>query len=122
MNITKLCTTERGPWTANALREHVCRHLARYEYILMLRAIWEERVIHYQVLDVPVALLRLISQAEFAEVGHREGRRSLGGDVFVEGVRAFHVHFDGADGKCQIQRLPVSFCQTLAEWDYQISE
>lgn len=122
VNITKLCTTERGPWTPEALIRHALDHLSRYDYSLMLRAVWEGNVVHYQVLDVPVALLRRLGKAQLQEVGHRQGRRSLAGDVRRGEERLFHVHFDGADGKCQIQRLAVSCCEILSAWMYQLAE
>ena len=39
--ITKLCTTEREPWTPRSLVARAIEHLARYDVILMLRAVWE---------------------------------------------------------------------------------
>jgi hypothetical protein len=86
----------------------------------MLRAVWEGDVIHYQAIDVPVALLRGIDQIELIHVGKRKGRQSIGGDAIIDNQVAFHVHFVGSDGKCQIRNLRVSLCQVLGEWDYQI--
>jgi peptide deformylase len=42
ISITKLCTTETGEWTSEALIGHALSHLSRYEGILMLRAIGSE--------------------------------------------------------------------------------
>ncbi len=122
INITKLCTTERDPWEAEALKQHVMRHLSGYEHMLMLRAVWEEQVIHYQVVDIPMDLLRLIGQANITEVGKRGTRKSIAGDVYRGTDKVFRVHFDGTDGKCQVQRLARGFCQTLFSWDYQVRE
>ena len=122
INITKLCTTEKDPWEAETLRTHVLAHLARYDYMLMLRAIWEGDVIHYQVLDIPIELLKLIDAAELAAVGRRQGRKSIAADVYRGEEKVFHIHFDGADGKCQVQRLPVRLCRMLFAWDYQLGE
>ena len=118
--ITKLCTTEREPWEAELLIERTVDHLSRYDRMLMLRAIWSHELIHYQLVDIPLALLRLVRQAELAPVGTRQGRRSLGGDISVEGEMVFHVHFDGSDGKCQIRNLLLSSCQLLGEWDQRL--
>ncbi|HZT82998.1 MAG TPA: hypothetical protein VFA26_22400 [Gemmataceae bacterium] len=50
ISITKLCTTETGEWTSEALIGHALDHLARYEGVLMLRAIWERaKLIDYQL-------------------------------------------------------------------------
>ncbi len=117
ISITKLCTTETGEWNSEALIRHVLNHLARYEYILMLRAMLSPGVAyHYQLLDVPLDLLRRMDGLTAQPVGTRTNRRSLGMDVPGGGV-LFHVHFDGADGKCQIQRLQVENCRMLLEWD-----
>jgi hypothetical protein len=98
INITKLCTTERDPWEAETLKARAIEHLSRYDIILMLRAIWEPQTMRYQLVDIPVELLRLLSECRPQPVGRRLTRRSLGADVVREGVTLFRVHFDGSDG------------------------
>jgi len=115
--ITKLCTTEREPWEPKLLIQRVMEHLARYDIILMFRAIWEARAIHYQLVEIPVETLRLIKGVTLETVGRRSGRRSLGADVMSAGERLFHVHFDASDGKCQIRNLGLHHCVVLEEWD-----
>lgn len=120
ITITKLCTTEKEPWTAQTLIERVMRHLSRYDYMLMLRALWPpaQPVVHYQLLEIPLDLLRRIGEAEIGPVGRREGRQSLAGNVLDnDGQVVFRVHFDAADGKCQVRNLPVDRCPLLREWD-----
>ena len=120
--ITKLCTTEREPWTPPVLISRALEHLDRYDIILMLRAVWALPMIHYQLLEIPVDSLRLIRAAELTPVGKRLGRRSLGADVFRGPERLFHVHFDGSDGKCQIRDLHVHDCAMLLTWDLLVSD
>jgi hypothetical protein len=122
ISITKLCTTETGEWISNALIQHALAHLSRYEGILMLRAVWGTSHIHYQLVDVPIILLQQISSCEAAPVGKRIGRRSLGFDVSEGGITLFHVHFDGADGKCQIRNLLIDRCLMLAKWEQEIGD
>jgi hypothetical protein len=74
INITKLCTTEREPWSAEVLIGRVMEHLSRYDLILMLRATWERPSLHYQLVEIPIDTLRLISNAELRSVGRRRGR------------------------------------------------
>lgn len=115
ISITKLCTTEREPWNSDILVRRTIEHLSRYDRMLLLRAIWQERIIHYQLLEVPLGLLRLIDKLVATPVGRRSGRQSLGGDVRKAGKAMFHVHFDGADGKCQIRNLSIRHCRMLLE-------
>jgi len=122
ISITKLCTTEREPWDAPTLVARAVAHLARYDYMLMLRAIWRQAVIRYQIVDIPLALLRLIGAANVRPVGRRRGRPSVAGDVYSGEVRVFHVHFDGADGKCQVRDLMLNRCGLILEWAYQIQD
>jgi hypothetical protein len=122
ISITKLCTTERDPWEASSLIERTLAHLGRYDMILMLQAVWKAPLIHYQLLEISVEMLRLIKSADLQPVGRRPGRGSLGADVFRGSERLFHVHFDGSDGKCQIGRLHVRDCVMLLEWDVAVSE
>jgi len=122
ISITKLCTTEREPWTAEVLIGRVLGHLGRYDIILMLRAVWELPLIPYQLLEIPVESLRLIAGAQVKPVGKRKGRQSLGADVLRDGELAFHVHFDGSDGKCSIRNLPVQNCILLLAWELLITD
>lgn len=118
INITKLCTTEREPWTPEVLLGRVLEHLARYDLILMLRSVWTLPVVRYQLVEIPVDLLASMREARFEAVGRRSGRQSLGADVYGPGTDPlFHVHFDGSDGKCQIRNLRVSSCALLTEWE-----
>ncbi len=122
INITKLCTTEREPWEPSTLISRALEHLSRYDRVLMLRAVrTAPATIHYQLIDIPIPLLTLMRGIDLRPVGRRITRRSLAGDVFDGDERVFHVHFDGTDGKCQIQRLLVSRCTMLLEWDYYVS-
>ena len=122
INITKLCTTEREPWTPAVLVRRVLEHLNRYDVILMLRAVWRLPLIHYQLLEIPVALLKLIRKAKLKPVGSRGGRKSLGADANRKGEKLFHVHFDGSDGKCQVRNLHIRQCIMLLEWDLRVGE
>jgi hypothetical protein len=125
INITKLCTTEKEPWSASALIGRTLSHLRRYDVIFMLRAIWDiwpgkPIIIHYQTLEIPVNILKLIRTASLKPVGKRRGRQSLGADVFRGGQKLFHVHFDGSDGKCQVRDLLVKDCTMLEQWDTEV--
>ena len=122
IKITKLCTTEREPWTHEVLVMRVLEHLSRYDRMLMLRAIWGQggTFFRYQFVDIPLSVLSLISTTTLAPVGKRQGRRSLAGDILDNEDVVFRVHFDGADGKCQISRLPISRCQVLRQWEQRI--
>jgi hypothetical protein len=120
INITKLCTTEREPWAPDVLKSRVLEHLSRYDVILMLRAIWKEPLIHYQLLEIPVDLFKSISMADLRPTGRRSGRQSLGADVYHGDEAVFHVHFDGSDGKCQVRGLNLRYCVLLLDWDLEI--
>jgi hypothetical protein len=117
ISITKLCTTETGKWDATALARHAVEHVGRHDRMLMLRAIWGKLAFRYQLVEIPLSLLKLLATARFIEVGKRAGRKSLGGDVVQNGKVVYHVHFDGADGKCQVRQLPVERCIILREWE-----
>lgn len=122
VKITKLCTTEKEPWTAEVLITRVLDHLSRYDRMLMLRAIWgqDQAFFRYQFLEVPLSLLRLISSVTLAPVGKRQGRRSLAGNLRDNEGVVFRVNFDGADGKCQISRLPITRCLVLRQWEQRV--
>lgn len=120
ISLTKLCTTEAGPWDSEALIRHTLGHLNRYDKMVLLRALWHPGKIRYQFLEIPLRLLRLLAKTTVLPVGRRAGRRSLGADVCERDTVLFHVHFDGADGKCQIRGLRPDRCRRLLEWDQPI--
>jgi len=116
VSITKLCTTETGDWNADFLVSHAIAHLGRHDRMLMLRAVWDEPAFVYQLLEIPLDLLRRMQAVSFAPVGTRSGRRSLAADIMDGEERLYRVHFDGADGKCQIHNLLVGRCRMLRGW------
>lgn len=116
INITKLCTTETGPWNSTGLINHAMNHLSRYDQMLMLRAIWQLNAIHYQLVEIPLDILKLIASITVLPVGKRAGRKSMATDVYRGPEKLFRIHFDGADGKCQIHRLRINYCHILLEW------
>jgi len=117
ITITKLCTTEREPWEAHVLVQRVINHLARYDTILMFRAVWRPKAIRYQLVEIPVKTLRLMDKISLQVVGKRKGRQSLGADIMRDGERLFRVHFDASDGKCSIGNLGIQHCLILEEWE-----
>ena len=117
ITITKLCTTEREPWEPKILIGRVKEHLSRYDVVLMFRAVWTPKAIHYQLVEIPVEILRRIGDVTLEPVGRRRGRQSLGADVLWHGEKVFRVHFDASDGKCSIRGLGLQYCGILEEWD-----
>ena len=123
IHITKLCTTERDPWDAPTLIAHVLAHLSRYDLILTLRAVWNDPVIAYQLVEIPIEILKKNEGAALAKVGKPRTRQSLAAEIANEsGKTLFRVYFDGTDGKCQIQKLRVSACNTLLNWEHHIRD
>jgi hypothetical protein len=120
ISITKLCTTEREPWEASVLARRVLEHLSRLRSHFNAKSYLEGTADSYQLVEIPVDLLKLIGAADIAPVGRRKGRQSLGGDVRQGDKLLFHVHFDGSDGKCQVRNLEIEQCNILLDWDLQI--
>ena len=88
----------------------------------MLRSVWNESTIDYQLVDIPIGLLQRMDGCTALEIGKRAGRRSLGFDVLDGDAILCHVHFDGADGKCQVRNLRIDRCIMLAEWRQEIAD
>lgn len=124
ISITKLCTTEATDWTSEALIAHALEHLDRYDALLLLRAIRLKgesgTTIDYQLIEIPLEHLKKMKGCTVAPVGKRKGRTSLAVDVTEAGEVLFRVHFDGADGKCQIRNLKRSACVTLDTWQQNV--
>src|SRR5262245_9614879 len=89
ITITKLCTTETGEWASLALIQHALKHLDRYHVLLMLRAIWRTHTFHYQLIDIPLPVLRRLAELTVVPVGKRKGRSSLGAPLLDGEDRVF---------------------------------
>ncbi len=89
-------------------------------HLLMLRAIWQQGLIRYQLLEIPLDLLKLMTNTTVIPIGKHLGRNSMAADVYGGNEKLFRVHFDGADGKCQIHRLSQNRCRVLLEWDQAV--
>jgi hypothetical protein len=83
----------------------------------MLRSIWQPHQIRYQLVEIPVPLLKLLARGDPIPVGNRKERQSLGMDVLDGSERLFRVHFDASDGKCSIRNLRTENCKILREWE-----
>ena len=87
------------------------------DVILMFRAIWGAELLRYQLVEIPITLLRLIENCSPQLVGKRTGSRSLGADVFRGEEKVFHVHFDASDRKCSVRGIRIADCEVLLEWE-----
>ncbi len=95
-------------------------HLARYNMILMFRAVWEAQALRYQLVEIPVEILRRLKAVRLETVGRRRGRQSLAADVTRQGERVFRVHFDASDGKCSVRNLGIQHGVMLEEWEVRL--
>ncbi len=117
ITLARLCMVETSVWDSPTVIQHALDYLARYNGLLMLRAIWGPQRLHYQLLEIPLELLKRMTEVTLLPVGKRVAQPSLAADVFEGEEKMFRVQFDGADGKCQIQRLRVSRCRLLLAWE-----
>lgn len=121
ITISRLCSIETETWDSPSLIQRALEFLARCDQLLMLRALWGPAVIHYQLLDVPLDLLRRMTSVTLAPVRKRAGRPSLAAEVWEQDEKLFRVHFDGAGGRCQVSGLPLQRCRALLIWDQGVN-
>lgn len=120
ITITRLCSVETDVWESANLIQRTLEFLARCDQALMLRALRGPAVIHYQLIEIPLDLLRRMANVTLTAVRKRAGRPSLAAEVWEQDDKLFRVHFDGADGRCQVSGLPLNRCRALLIWDQAV--
>jgi hypothetical protein len=103
---------------AEGVRSHVTPHLLRYERVLMLRAFPqpEDGNIRYDLMEIPVDLLRQVDRVAPAAFTPRTTNGSTSADVVLNGRNVFRLRLDGSVEKVTIANLDVEACRFHASW------
>lgn len=93
-----------------ALRRHFLQHLRGYERIFMLRVFRELEHWRYELLEIPLALLALVSKARLRDPKDRSY------PVILNRFVAFEMYFDRSAQKVSLKNLQRSHCPSYGEW------
>ncbi len=124
--ISKFMELGRGDWgddpnDLEGLRRQFLNHLERYEKILSLRAVSKAPHWKYELVEIPIDILKLanggrlemkLDSTQFPKPGYCYVRNE-------DGQIIFSLYFDGGgERKLQIRNLRKDTCRVHAEWEF----
>ncbi|MEM8638344.1 MAG: restriction endonuclease [Cyanobacteria bacterium P01_G01_bin.54] len=126
--ISKFMELGKGKWGNNpddleGLRKQFLRHLENYERILILRAIQKAPTWKYELVEIPIDVLKLALEGEL-EMKIESKQFPKPGYCYVrdqQKKRVFDLYFDGgSERKLQIKNLDKRYCHVHAKWEFFI--
>lgn len=126
LHISKFMELGKGEWTASidslrGLRQRMFEHMENYERIFSLRFKKKGELNHYELVEIPKALLL---EAEHGVFNLCESSRQnpMPGYCTVYGENGsvkFKLYFDGGtERKLQIKHLDKQYCHVRATWEF----
>jgi type II restriction enzyme len=126
--VSKFMELGKGNWgddpaDLEGLREQYLAHMASYEKIFTLRALQKAPNWKYELVEIPLFILKLASTGEL-EMKLDSKQLPKPGYCYVrdkQGNTIFNLYFDGGgERKLQIKNLNKEYCQVHAEWEFFI--
>ncbi len=126
--ISKFMELGKGNWGDNpadleGLRGQFLSHMESYKKILSLRAIQKAPHWKYELVEIPISILKLADGGEL-EMKLDSKQFPKPGYCYVRNERGdiiYSLYFDGGgERKLQIKNLSKDYCQVHAEWEFFI--
>ncbi|MES9944375.1 MAG: hypothetical protein ABW080_05415 [Candidatus Thiodiazotropha sp.] len=126
--ISKFMELGKGNWgddpaDLDGLRDQYLAHMANYEKIFTLRALQKAPHWRYELVEIPLPILKLAKYGEL-EMKLDSKQFPKPGYCYVrneQGDTVFNLYFDGGgERKLQIKNLNKEYCRVHAEWDFFI--
>ena len=123
--ISKFMELGRGKWENErdlaGLRDSFLRHLEQYDRILSLRALRKAPQWHYELVEIPKAVLQLAASGQIV-MQHDSRQTPKPGYCDARdnsGTLLFRLYFDGGtERKLQVKDLVKSACVVHGEWEF----
>lgn len=126
--ISKFMELGKGNWgdnpsDLNSLLSQFFAHLENYNRILVLRAISKKPNWHYELVEIPIDLLKEAENGDL-EMKTNSKQYPKPGYCYVTDANKklkFQLYFDGgSERKLQIKRLDKKLCRVHCEWKFTI--
>ncbi len=101
---------------ADEVRSRVVDHLGEYERIITLRAFEKPNYFDYDLVEIPVAILRLVEGLTADNFTPRTANGGSSARVLRDGEEVFTIRLDGSVEKITISGLKTSVCTHHATW------
>lgn len=128
IRISKFMELGKGKWgdkpeDLEKLRKSFLNHLKKYKRILMLRTLEKSPRWRYELVEIPISLLRTAKDGEL-EMKLNSKQFPKPGYCHVPqkaGDKKFQLYFDGGgERKLQIKNLSKELCAVHATWEFTI--
>jgi type II restriction enzyme len=111
------------PSDLEGLRKQFLKHMKSYEKILILRALRKAPNWAYELVEVPIHVLKLASEGKLEmKIDSRQFPKP--GYCYVQNEQnesIFSLYFDGGgERKLQIKNLNKEYCKVHAKWEFFI--
>lgn len=103
-----------------SVKTHIYRHLRQYERMFTLRAFPVEHGWRYELLEIPLAVLRAVSTLKPSDLSALTKAHGTSAIVKWEGKAAWYLRFDGSDDKITVAGLSAALCKRHAEWTVKL--
>ncbi|OAB58325.1 hypothetical protein AY600_09650 [Phormidium willei BDU 130791] len=108
------CKTKRQ--LVKGIQDHIMSHLSSYERIFCLRSFNRDDYLEYELVEIPLDLLKLVSQIKSSNLGPLTKNGGCSANVIHQGKKAFTLRLDGSVEKVTIANLMIENCIRHAVW------
>lgn len=98
------------------IQDHIMSHLSSYERIFCLRSFNKDDYLEYELVEIPLDLLKLVSQIKSSNIGPLTKNGGCSANVMHQWKKAFTLRLDGSVEKVTIANLRIENCIRHAVW------
>jgi type II restriction enzyme len=98
------------------IARHIVTHLQKYDRMFMLRAFPLKSGQHYILVEIPMVILRAVSEVKSTTLTALTKAKGTSVPVLWKGRHAWTLKFDGSDDKITLTDLSIELCKIHAEW------
>lgn len=99
-----------------SIQDHIMSHLSSYERIFCLRSFDKDDDLEYELVEIPLDLLELVSQIQASHLGPFTKNGGCSANVIHQGKKAFTLRLDGSVEKVTVANLKIENCIRHAVW------
>ncbi|MFP4219502.1 MAG: hypothetical protein ACLFQ7_03290 [Phormidium sp.] len=98
------------------IQDHIMSHLSSYERIFCLRSFDRDDYLEYELVEIPLDLLKSVSQIQASHLGRLTKNGGCSANVIHQGEKAFTLRLDGSVEKVTIANIKIKNCIRHTVW------
>jgi len=104
-----------GDFAREASRR-ISEHLQHYQRIITLRAFEYDSVIEYDLIEIPLSILKYVEKLEARNFTQRTRNGGSSARIVLEGKQLFTLRLDGSVEKVTVSNLRMDVCRIHGSW------